>query len=140
MSTEENKAIARRWMEEVWQKASPAAIDELLAANFVFNYPPPGVEPDRKAYKQTVNEYFVGCPDLQFTTEDMVAEGDKVAVHWTGRGTHKGEFWGIAPTDKQVTMRGISIIRIAGGKIVEEWGYMNTLDLLKQLGAFPPSE
>ena len=84
-----------------------------------------GVEPDREVYKQEVNSYFVGFPDLQYTIEDMVAEGDKVAVRWTGRGTHKGEFWGVAPTGKEATMRGISIIRIEGGKILEEWAYMN---------------
>jgi len=139
MTTEENKAIARRWGEEVWRKRNLAAIDELLAADFVFNYAPPGVAPDREGYKQTVNEYFVGFPDIQFTTEDMVAEGDEVAVHWMARGTHKGDFWGVTPTGKQVTMRGISIIRIVGGKLVEEWGYMNALDLMQQLGAFPPS-
>ena len=138
MSIEENKAVARRWMEEIWQKASPAAMDELLASNFVFNYASPGVKPDREGYKQSVNGFFVGFPDVQFTTEDMVAEGDKVAVHWTGRCTHKGEYMGVAPTGKQVTWRGISIIRIEGGKIVEEVGYMNMLELMGQLGVVPP--
>lgn len=139
MSIEENKAVARRWMEEIWQKASPAAMDELLASNFVFNYASPGVKSDREGYKQSVNEFFVGFPDVQFTTVDMVAEGDKVAVHWTGRCTHKGEYMGVAPTGKQVTWRGISIIRIEGGKIVQEVGYMNMLELMGQLGVLPPS-
>jgi steroid delta-isomerase-like uncharacterized protein len=138
MSTEESKTLASRWMEEVWQKASPIAMDELLAPDFSFNYPPPGVEPNRETYKQGVNSFHVGLPDIQFTTEAMVAEGNKVAVHWTGRGTHKGEFWGVAPTGKQVTMGGISIIRIEGGKIVEEWGYMDMMGLMQQLG--PPPE
>lgn len=140
MSVEENKALARRWMEEIWEKASSTAMDELLAPDFVFNYSAPGVTPDREGYKQTVNGLFVSFPDVKWTTEDMVAEGDKVAVHWTGRGTHKGEFWRVAPTGKQVTMRGISIMRIEGGKIVKEVGYNNMLDVLEQLGAFPPSE
>ena len=135
MSLEENKAVARRWMEEIWQKASPAAIDELLAPNFVFNYPPPGVEGNREAYKQIVKDLFTGFPDLKWTTADMVAEGDKVAVHWKGRGTHKGEWWGIPPTGKQATPSGISIIRIAGGKLVEEAGYGNMGEMVQQLGA-----
>jgi len=139
MPIEQNKAIAQRWMEEVWQKASAAAIDELLADNFVFNYAAPGTTSDREGYKQTVNAVHSGFPDVQFTTEDMVVEGDKAAVYWKGRGTHKGEFWGVASTGKQVTMAGVSIIRVAGGKIVEEVGHMNTMELLQEIGAIPPS-
>ncbi len=138
MSTEENKALVRRWGEEVWGKGNLAAIDELLAADIVFNYPPPGVAPNREAYKQTVTMYHVALPDIQYTVEDMIAEGDKVAVRWTGRGTQKGEFMGIAPTGKQVTITGNSILRIAGGKIVEEWTEEDILGVLQQLGVFPP--
>lgn len=134
ISTEENKAIIRRWNKEIWSKGKLAAIDEILATDFVFNYPPPGVEPDREVYKQIVKSYFVGFPDFKSTIEDMVAEGDKVAVRWTGRGTHKGEFMGIAPTGKKVTVTGISIIRIVGGKIVEEWTEMDNLGAMQQLG------
>lgn len=125
MTVEENKAIARRWMEEIWQEASAAAVDELLAPDFVFHYAPPGAEPDREAYKQMLDDMLASLPDIEFTTEDIVVGEDKVAVHWIGRGTHKGEFWGAAPTGEQVTMRGISILRIEGGRIVEEWGYDN---------------
>ena len=138
MSVEQNKAIARRWGEEVWGKGSLDAIDELLAADIIFNYPPPGVAPNREAYKQTVTMFQVALPDIQYTVEDMVAEGDRVAVRWTGRGTHKGEFMGIPPTGKPVTITGISILRIAGGKIVEEWTEDDILGVLQQLGVFPP--
>jgi predicted ester cyclase len=137
MATEENKAIARRWGEEVWGKGSQAAIDELLAANFVFNYPLPGATPDLKGYKQTVTMMLGPFADIQSTMEDMVAEGDKVAVRWSYRFKHTGEFMGIAPTGKQVTITGISILRIAGGKIVEEWGEMNNLGMLQQMGVIP---
>lgn len=138
MPIEENKAIVRRWGEEVWGKASLAAIDELFAPNFVFNYPPPGVTPDLEGYKKTVTMLTAPFADIQGSAEDMVAEGDKVAVRWTWRLTHTGEFMGIAPTGKQVTITGISILRIVGGKIVEEWGEMDTLGMLQQLGALPP--
>lgn len=138
MATEENKAIARRWGEEVWGKGSLAAVDELFAPNFVFNYPAPGATPDLKGYKQTVTSLSTPFADIQCTAEDVVAEGDKVAVRWIWRGTHKGEFMGIPATGKQVTITGISILRIAGGKIVEEWGEMNSLGMMQQLGAFPP--
>ena len=137
MSTEENKAIARRWGEEIWGKGSLAAVDELLTTNFVFNYPAPGAAPNLEGYKQTVTMLSTPFADIQCTAEDLVAEGDKVAVRWTWRGTHKGEFMGIAPTGKQVTVTGISILRIVGGKIVEEWGEMDNLGMLHQLGAFP---
>jgi predicted ester cyclase len=137
MSIEENKAIARRWMEEVWSKGNLAAIDELLAADFVFNYAPPGVAPDREGYKRTVTILCAPLPG-PYTIEDMVAEGDKVVIRWAGRLTHKGEFMGIAPTGKEVTITGISIIRIVGGKIVEEWGEMDNLGVMQQLGVFPP--
>ena len=137
MSTEENKAIARRWGEEVWGKGSLAAVDELFAPNFAFNYPAPGATPDLKGYKQTVTGLCSPFADIRCTAEDVVAEGDKVAVRWIWRGTHKGEFMGIPATGKQVTITGISILRIAGGKIVEEWGEMNSLGMMQQLGALP---
>ena len=138
MPIEENKAIARRWGEEIWGKASLTAIDELLAPDFVFNYPAPGVTPDLEGYKKTVTMLTAPFADIQGSAEDMVAEGDKVAVRWVWRLTHTGEFMGIAPTGKQVTVTGISILRIVGGKIVEEWGEMDTLGMLQQLGALPP--
>jgi steroid delta-isomerase-like uncharacterized protein len=133
MSIEENKALARRWNEEIWSKGNLAAVDELLATNFVFNYPAPGLAPDREGYKQTVT--MASFANIQSVIEDMVAEEDRVAVRWTWRGTHKGEYMGVAPTGKQVTITGISILRIVGGKIVEEWGEMDNLGMLQQLGA-----
>lgn len=137
MSIEENKAIARRWNEEVWSKGSLATVDELLATNFVFNYPAPGAEPNREGYKQTVTNLCTPFAGIQSTIEDIIAEGDKIVIRWIWRGTHKGEFMGIAPTDKQVTITGISILRIVGGKILEEWGEMDNLGMMQQLGAFP---
>ncbi len=139
MSVEENKAIARRWNDEIWSKGNLEAIDELLATDFVFNYPTAGAAPDREGYKKTVTEMFGPLDDVHSTTEDMVVEEDKIVVRWTWCGTHnKGEYMGIAPTGKQVTITGISILRIVGGKIVEEWGEMDNLGFMEQLGVFPP--
>jgi steroid delta-isomerase-like uncharacterized protein len=138
MSTEENKALVRRFDEEVWGKGNLAVADELLATNFVLHAPPPEVAPDLEGYKQWVSTARTAFPDLQTTIEDMIAEGDKVVTRWTVRGTHKGEIMGIAPTGKQVTMTGISIDRIEGGKIVEEWNEMDMLGMMQQLGAVPP--
>ena len=137
MSLDENKALARRWNEEIWSRGKLSVVDEFLATNFVFNYAPPGVTPDKEAYKQAVTMFHNACPDMHYNIEDMVAEGDKVVVRWVGRGTQKGEIIGIAPTGKELTVTGISILRIVGGKIAEEWTEMDVLGVLQQLGAFP---
>ena len=137
MSIDENKAIARRWGDDIWGKGDLAAADDLLAPDLTFTYPPPGAAPDREAYKQMVTMFHVGFPNVQFTAEDMVAEGDKVVVRWTSRGSHTGEFAGVAPTGRQVTITGISILRIAGEKIVEDWTEENALGMMQQLGVIP---
>ena len=140
MSTEENKSLARRWMEEIWLKGNLSVLDDFLAPNFVFNYAPPGVVPNKEAYKQAMNMFRDGCPDMYYDIKDMVAEGDKVVVRWVGRGTQTGEIMGIAPTGKEVTVTGISILHIVGGKIAEEWTEMDMLGALQQLGAFTSTE
>jgi len=138
VSIKENKVISRRWIEEIWQKA--ASIDELLSEDFSFNYASSGTEPNRETYEDFVKIYLERFPDIKFSVEDVVSEGDKVAVYWKGEGTHKGEFWGVAPTGKKVKVAGISILQIKNGKIVKEWGYQNNLDFMQQLGAIPQQQ
>ncbi len=138
MSIEENKTLAGRWLDEIWNKVNLAAVDELCTTNFTFSYAAPGVSNDREGYKQTVIMLTSGVSDLKVTLEDMVAEGDKVAVRWKGSSKHTGEFMGIPPTGKQLSMTGISIIRIEGGNIVEEWGEMDMMGLMQQMGVFSP--
>ena len=139
MSTEENKALIRRFFEEAWGKGNLAVADELLAADFVLHAPPPGVAPDLEGYKQWVSMTCAGLADRQSTVEDQIAEGDKVVTRWTYRGTHKGELMGIAPTGKQVMVTGICIERIVGGKIVKEWSEKDNLGMMQQLGVVPPA-
>ncbi len=135
MSTEENKALVRRYLAEVYNNKNMAAIDELMASNFVAHaYGPPG---DREGYKQTVSMLFTGFPDYHLTVEDMVAEGDRVAVRFTWRGTHKGEFAGIGPTGKQVNVTAMTIHRISDGKVVETWGLVDRLGQMQQLDVIP---
>jgi len=134
----QNKALAQRWNDEIWTKADMATVDELLAEDFTFNYPFPGIEPTREGYKQTVMYFHNVFSDMLLTIEDMIAEGDKVVVRWKGISIHTAEYMGIPPTDKRVSMTGISIIRIEEGKIVEEWTEMDSLGIIMQLGAFPP--
>ena len=138
MSLEENKAIELRFFEEVVNKGNLAVIDEIVAANFVQHDPPPGITADREGMKQFFTTHLSAFPDFHSTLEDMFAEGDKVVQRFTARGTHKGEWMGIAPTGKQVTIPGMAIHRITGGKIVEGWTSMDMLGALQQLGIIPP--
>jgi predicted ester cyclase len=135
MSIEENKAVACRWNDELYSRGNLAAVDELFAADFVWHYAPPGVAPDRDGYKRYVSDMLGPFAAMSCVAEDIVAEGDRVVVRWRWSGTHVGEYMGIAPTGKQVTLTGIHILRIAGGKIVEEWGESDNLGFMEQLGA-----
>ncbi len=149
MSTEENKAIARRLYEEVWNKGNVVAVDELIAPNPVlhFEYPtnvlvPAEMQLSHEEFKQVVSQFRTTFPDLHYTVELQVAEGDLVVTRATARGTHAGEYRGltykgIPPTGKQVTWTGIDIVRIADGKIVEHWSNEDDLGRLQQIGALP---
>ena len=134
MSLEENKILARRWLEQVWSEGNLAELDELCAADFVWHWAPPRVASNREGYKQFVTTGFAAFSDVRCPAEDIIAEGDKVVIRWTWLCTQTGEYMGIAPTGKQITMSGISILRIAGGKITEEWGEMDNMGLMAQLG------
>jgi len=129
LSAKEIKALARRFFEEhsKGKAAAMAVIDELFATDIAYHGR--GGEEIRgiKDYKQSTSEGYNAFPDLHFTIDDMVAEGDKVATRWKITGTHKGEFMGRPPTNKKVTMWGIRIDRIAGGKFVEGWERSDTL-------------
>ncbi len=135
MSPEDNKALARR-AYEVFNQKDLALLDELCAPEIVDHNASMTIQ-GLEAYKQFLSMYLAASPDLYFTIEDQVAEGDKVVTRYTARGTHLGPFMGIPPTGKQVTVTGIGIIRIANGKIVEEWANGDNLGLLQQLGVFP---
>ena len=133
MSTEDNKALVRHFFEEVLNQGKLALIDELCAPDFVYHNASTTIR-GREPYKQFLSMYLTAGPDLHFTIEDEVAEGDKVVTRYTTRGTHVGPFMGIPPTGKHVTVTGIAITRIAHGKVVEEWANADELGLLQQLG------
>ena len=138
MSVEGNKTRVRQIYEAI-SKGDLMALDHLLTADFVDHNPDPGQAPGLEGVKQGFTMFRTAFPDFQITLEDMIAEGDKVATRVTGHGTHKGEFQGIPPTGKQVTVTGIDIIRCAGGKCVERWGAFDNLGMMQQLGVVPPS-
>ena len=121
MSLEKNKALARRYQEEVWGKGDLALIDELLAPEFIDHSLPAGMDPSFAGAKRAVQGALDAFPDGQWTVEDLIAEGDKVTIRWKMQATHEHAFRGIAPGGKPVTVTGITILRIAGGKIVERW-------------------
>ena len=135
---EENKASVRLAFEEGWNKGNLTTVDEDVATNYVLHDPFSGEVKGPEGYKQYVKMYRNAFPDLHFTIEDQIAEGDKVVTRWTCTGTHRGELMGIAPTGKLGTVTGIFIDRIAGGKAVETWAAWDALGMLQQLGVVPP--
>lgn len=138
MSTEQNKALVRRMVEEVFNRGNVSRVDELLASDFVEREElPPGIPRDREGVKQLTIAMRTAFPDFKATIDDIVAEGDKVVVRQTWRGTHKGEFMGVPPTGKRVSFGVFDVIRFAGGKGVEHWGLMDSMGLMQQLGAIP---
>lgn len=136
---EQNKKIARQVFEEIQSQGKTDLVDQIVANDYLGHTPsrdfhgPEGV----KQLEAMVRSAF---PDLRVTVEEQVAEGDKVATRWTFRGTQQGEFQGIPPTHKQVTMKGITIFRIANGKLIEGWNRPDMLGMLQQLGALPEPE
>jgi steroid delta-isomerase-like uncharacterized protein len=135
----QNKAIFRRYFEEVLNTGDLTLVDELIAPNYVSHYPTGydfGGGPDD--VKQIVTMVRTAFPDVHFTVEDMIAEGNKVVGRWTFRGTHEGDFMGIPPTGRKAAVMGIAIYRIADGKIAEAWVAWDAMGLMQQLGAVTP--
>ena len=135
--TERNKAVIRRFVEEVQNKKDWAVYDELNDPEFVNLSAPPGVPADREGGKMFLGGFFSAFPDAKFTIDDMIAEGDRVATKKTFTGTHTGDLGDIAPTGNRVTVQYVDIMRLRDGRIVEHWLSMDQLSLLQQLGAVP---
>ena len=133
MSGEENKAIARRFFEEVWNQQRADVIDEIFAATLVFN----GQSITRDSLKRALAGRRTAFTDIHVTVDDQVAEGDKVSTRRTWRATHHGPYRGIAPTGKRVTWTQISVVRFSEGRIVEDWAVTDEVSILQQLGALP---
>lgn len=133
----QNKALVRRSYEEVWSQGNLAAIPELYAPDFVLDDPlTPGVC-GPEGYQHYVMAMRLPFPDLQFTVEEQLAEGDRVATRWCAHGTQQGEFMGIPPTGQAGVVTGTTISRIVDGKIVEEKSSWDALGFLQSLGVLP---
>lgn len=138
MSAEDNKAVSRRLFQEFWDQKNLAVADELLAANHADHTPgSPPLPPGPEGVKQFASFYFTAFPDIRITIEELVAEGDRVVTRWTARGTNSGSLFGMPATNKSATITGITIDRLAGGKIVETWTNFDNLGMLQQLGVIP---
>ena len=139
MSTESNKAIARRFLEEVFGQGKLAVADEIVAPDHVDRGPGalPGVPHGPEGSKMLVTGYRNAFPDIHFTIDEQIAEGDKVVTRWTGHATHKGELAGIPATGKSATVTGMGVDRIVNGKIVESWGIFDQFGMMQQLGVIP---
>jgi steroid delta-isomerase-like uncharacterized protein len=136
--SEENKTIVRRLFEELWNKGNLSVADELFAPNYKHHDTSTldfGLGPDSEKKRATL--YRTAFPDVRFTIEDIVAEGETVMARWSCRGTHKGDLSGIAPTGKQITISGVTIARLANGKMGEGWVNWDALGLMQQLGVVP---
>ncbi len=136
MPIEENKALSRYWRDEL-DKGNWSVLDDYLTPNFTLHMPGSSVPIDREGMKQVLRSFYSAFPDLHHTFEDQIAEGDKVALRMTFRGTHRGEFQGIPPTGREITVTAIVIDRIENGKLAEHWSQFDALSLMQQLGVIP---
>ena len=134
MPIEDNKALSRRFLEEFWNQKNLAAVDALLAPEYINHIGPHRLPAGREGLKSLASIYLTAFPDLHFTIEGQFAEGDRVVTRLTVRGTHQGNLQGIAPTGKSIVITGIAIDRIASGKIVEGWANFDEVGLMRQIG------
>ena len=142
MSAQENKEKARRMLEEAFGQGKLEVVEEILDPDFVCYDPnsESGAVRGADTIKQEIEWFRNAIPDLTYTVEDQVAEGDKVVTRYRATGTHEGEFFGVAPTGNQIEMSGIQIDRFGeGGKMIEEWPEYDLLGAMKQMGAVPES-
>ncbi len=136
----ENKALLQRAYEQIFNQGNLGQIENFFSTDLVdHEAPPPGMEglDGIEVLRQFVQVSREAFPDLEFTVEDMIAEGDKVVARYTMRGTHQGEFMGVAPTGNRLEVTGIDIVRFEGGKMTEHWANSDTLGMMQQLGVIP---
>ena len=133
MSAEENKALVRRWFEEL-DKRNFAIIDELIPEDYVDHNPPlPNLPPGREGVRQSSLQLFEAFPDAVHILEDQMAEGDKVMTRLTTRATFQGEIFGLKPTGKLIEVKGMAVHRVANGQLVEHWAHLDMAGFMRQL-------
>jgi len=135
MQSADNKQIVQRFMDECWSRGNLNAVSELVANDCRYHDPVfPSLNSGAENIKNHIQQCRGGFPDLTFTIDDTIAERNEVVIHWKASGTHKGQFLGMSPTNKQASVDGISINRVEGSKIAEVWSNWNLMSLMEQLG------
>ena len=134
--SEENKAIVRRFIG-LFESGDLSLVDDLIAAGYVGHNPFPDQKPGPEGIKELIGGMRATFPDLKITISDMIADGSRVVARWTATGTHQGEFMDIPATGNRLTVTGINIDRIEGGKIVEHWEQFDAMGMMQQMGALP---
>ena len=134
MSAEENKNNIRRHVDEIWHKGNLEVVDELIAPNYVLRNPQGDDITGTDGFKQMATSQLTAIPDIHFTIDHMIAEGDYVAVQYTSTGTFTGKAGDIEPTGKKFTQQQAIVYRFEGGKQVETWVYRDLLSMYRQLG------
>jgi steroid delta-isomerase-like uncharacterized protein len=135
MSVEGNKAIVRRYLEEMWNHKNLAAVDRFIAPDLIQHAR--NVPPGREGIKAFFNLVYTSFPDARLTIEDMLGEGDRVAWRFMLCATHSGPFRGIPPTGKSFTLTGMAVTRMRDGQMAENWNETDDLGMLQQLGVIP---
>lgn len=133
---EKNKDFINAYTENFWNKQNIDVFEKYYSAEFIVHFADGDMNVEQ--YKGLCQAYFSAFPDLQVTTDLLVAEGDKVTKVWTVTSTSKGDFMGIPATGKPMIIKGIEVFRLADGKIAELWASMDNLGMLQQLGVIPP--
>jgi steroid delta-isomerase-like uncharacterized protein len=136
MSIESNKAVVRRYYDEVLNNGNLGALQEIATADYDEHDPLPGQSNGRDGLRQRV-EMLRGALQPHFTLEDLIAEDDKVVVRWTNRGALVGSFFGMPPNGKPFAIAGIDIHLLRDGKMAEHWHVVDQLTMLQQLGMLP---
>jgi steroid delta-isomerase-like uncharacterized protein len=140
MSEQDNKAVVRRYYNEVLNERNIDLLDELAVDDYIEHDPFPGQGNGLANLKVRVAGFFAAFDPLQFTIEDMIAEGDKVVVRWTNAGTDRGGFMGVPATGKEFGIAGIDIHVVRGGQLAEHWHVVDLLAQMQQLGLIPQPE
>jgi len=138
--TTRNAELSRRIFEDVWNRKNLSAVDDIISADYVHHDANSPAATGIDGYKQFVTYYMSAFPDAQFTIHDAFTDGENEVTRWTVTGTHEGELAGIPRTGRRFSVTGISIGRIANGKIAESWNSWDALGMMQQLGVVPEAK
>jgi predicted ester cyclase len=135
--TNQIKSLARQLLEDDISRGDEAVAERIIHPDFVDHTNPPGMQHGLAGHKAIVRLFRTAFPDQWWQIEDLIAEGDKIVARTTMTGTHQGDFFGIPPTGRSVTLTGVHIMRVADGRVIEHWGSNDDLGMMRQLGVVP---